>query len=64
MIKKGKNNVSAQDAPPPEKPTILGITGRRGAIKKLKVHEVLGHKFVAKFFRQFTYCSFCSEFLW
>jgi len=40
------------------------ITRRRGAIKKAKVHEVKGHEFIAKFFTQPTYCSFCNEFLW
>ncbi|XP_074647004.1 protein kinase C delta type-like isoform X2 [Tubulanus polymorphus] len=48
----------------PEKPQTGGITRRRGAIKQLKIHEVKGHKFIAKFFRQPTYCSFCGEFLW
>ncbi|KAK3581241.1 hypothetical protein CHS0354_032961 [Potamilus streckersoni] len=41
-----------------------GITRRRGAIKQQKVHQVQGHQFIAKFFRQPTYCSFCNEFLW
>ena len=37
---------------------------RRGAVKHLKVHEVRGHKFVGKFFRQFTFCAFCHKFMW
>lgn len=41
-----------------------GITRRRGAIKHQKIHEVKGHHFVAKFFRQPTFCAFCREFLW
>ncbi|XP_060801179.1 putative protein kinase C delta type homolog isoform X4 [Amyelois transitella] len=41
-----------------------GITQRRGAIKHHKVHEVNGHQFIAKFFRQPTFCAFCKEFLW
>ncbi|XP_034824974.1 putative protein kinase C delta type homolog isoform X4 [Maniola hyperantus] len=40
------------------------ISQRRGAIKHLKIHEVNGHRFVAKFFRQPTFCAFCKEFLW
>ena len=41
-----------------------GITRRRGAIKHQKVHEVRGHAFIAKFFRQPVFCSHCSDFLW
>ncbi|CAO1391430.1 unnamed protein product [Diamesa tonsa] len=43
------------------------ITKRRGAIKvnqRLTAHEINGHKFMAKFFRQPTFCAFCKEFLW
>ncbi|XP_076220551.1 putative protein kinase C delta type homolog isoform X2 [Nomia melanderi] len=41
-----------------------GITRRRGAVKQNKVHIVRGHKLVAKFFRQPTFCAFCKDFLW
>lgn len=40
------------------------ITQRRGAIKHHKIHEVNGHRFVARFFRQPIFCAFCKEFLW
>uniref|UniRef100_A0A0K8VWR1 protein kinase C n=1 Tax=Bactrocera latifrons TaxID=174628 RepID=A0A0K8VWR1_BACLA len=40
------------------------ITNRRGAIKQLKTHDYNGHRFVAKFFRQPTFCAFCNLFVW
>ncbi|KAK2578388.1 hypothetical protein KPH14_011874 [Odynerus spinipes] len=40
------------------------ITGRRGAVKHNKVHVIRGHRLVAKFFRQPTFCAFCKDFLW
>lgn len=40
------------------------IRKRRDAVRLLKVHESNGHQFVAKFFSQPTFCSFCAEFLW
>ncbi|EDS27502.1 predicted protein [Culex quinquefasciatus] len=46
------------------KPCTRDITKRRGAIKHQRTHEINGHKFVAKFFRQPTFCAFCKEFLW
>ncbi|CAD5226032.1 unnamed protein product [Bursaphelenchus xylophilus] len=42
----------------------MGLQRRRGAIKHQKVHEIRGHQFVATFFRQPTFCSLCSEFMW
>ncbi|OUC48485.1 phorbol esters/diacylglycerol binding domain protein [Trichinella nativa] len=42
----------------------FGIERRRGAIRHNKVHEIRGHPFVATFFRQPTFCSICSFFLW
>ncbi|CAB3406626.1 unnamed protein product [Caenorhabditis bovis] len=41
-----------------------GLQRRRGAIKHARVHEIRGHQFVATFFRQFHFCSLCSDFMW
>ncbi|KAK3753515.1 hypothetical protein QZH41_018021, partial [Actinostola sp. cb2023] len=41
-----------------------GLTGRRGAMRKQKEHDIRGHKFVARFFRQPVFCSLCREFMW
>ena len=42
----------------------FALIKRRDAVRLLKVHESNGHEYVAKFFSQPTFCSFCTEFLW
>lgn len=67
QIRLFKENVGddpmAQSPQHDNKVTGMGIV-RRGAMKQQKVHEVKGHQFIAKFFRQPSFCSFCQEFLW
>ncbi|XP_022090552.1 protein kinase C epsilon type-like isoform X1 [Acanthaster planci] len=36
---------------------------RRGAMRR-RVHQINGHKFMATFLRQPTYCSHCKDFIW
>ena len=35
----------------------------RGAIRR-KIHVVNGHKFMATYLKQFSFCSHCGDFIW
>lgn len=37
---------------------------RRRIAMRRKVHQIYGHKFMATWFRQPTFCSICREFMW
>lgn len=37
---------------------------RRRVAMRRKVHQIYGHKFMATYFRQPTFCSICRDFIW
>lgn len=59
-------NGEMNEAPPQEKlfQEREGLMHKRRNALKRRVHQVNGHKFMATFFPQPTFCSMCREFIW
>ncbi|XP_029162059.1 protein kinase C isoform X2 [Nylanderia fulva] len=59
----GSVNSSKELMPRREFKERQGFYRRRGAMRR-RIHQVNGHKFMATFLRQPTFCSHCREFIW
>ena len=63
-IEGGIESAQCMEDPAELHKNITMLRNRRGAIRHANLHEVNGHRYRARFFRQFTFCAFCKEFLW